>query len=76
MTKTNTKKTVAVGSFLGLFAAPALFAQAPNAGVTEIVTAINGLAPDVTTIVIAGISLGIIVLGAIMAWKVAKRFLG
>ena len=69
-------KMVATTALLGLASAPALLAQETNTGVQDIVTAINGLRPDITTIVTAGIGLGIIVLGAMIAWKVAKKFFG
>lgn len=75
-TKKNTFKVAFLGLLAALFAAPAAMAQTPNEGVTEIVNAINGLKPDVSSIVLAGIGLGIIVLGAMIAWRVAKKFFG
>ena len=72
----NKIKVAFLGLLAALFAAPAAMAQTTNQGVQNIVTAIDGLKPDVTTIVISGIGLGIIVLGAMVAWRVAKRFLG
>lgn len=59
-----------------LLAAPAAMAQtsATNAGVAEVVDAIEGLAPDMGLVVVAGISLALIGLAAVAALALAKRF--
>jgi hypothetical protein len=61
-----------------ILAAPAAMAQttATNAGVAEVVNAIEGLAPDMGFVVVAGIGLALIGLAAVAALGLAKRFFG
>lgn len=73
-TKYNKGKFMLATAGLALLAAPAAMAQTTNQGVQDIVDAIDGLKPDVSTIVTGAIGLGIIVLGASIAWRVAKKF--
>ena len=51
-------------------------AKAENAGVTEIVTALNGLKPDLGTVVAAAIGIALISIGAVAAISLGKRIMG
>lgn len=62
--------TVATASALGAVAASA---QTANEGVDAIVTAINGLKPDMAGVVVAGIGLALIGVGALAAYALFRR---
>lgn len=49
-------------------------AQTANPGVTAIVDAIDGLKPDMGTIVVSGIGLGLIGFIGLAGWALVKRF--
>ena len=75
--KVNKTKLALVTLFLSVFAAPAAMAQgATNAGVAEIVTAIEGLAPDMGFVVTASVVVALVGIGAVLAISLGKRIFG
>jgi len=51
-------------------------AEGTNSGVDAIVAAINGLKPDMGTVVLAGIGLALIGIGACVALNLGKKIMG
>lgn len=64
---------VALASFAAIGSAAA---QDANEGVTQVVTAINSLKPDLGTVVLAAIGIALISIGAVAAISLAKRLMG
>lgn len=60
----------------GLTVASTVGAKAENEGVSEIVTALNGLKPDLGTVVTAAIGIALISIGAVAAISLGKRIMG
>ena len=51
-----------------------ILAQASNEGVSLVNTFIQALNGDLSAIITSAIVIGVIVLGAVMAWRIAKKF--
>ena len=62
---------------LAIVGAPMASAQvATNEGVAEVVTAIDGLKPDLSFVVVAAIGLALIAMGAVIAVRIFRRLAG
>jgi hypothetical protein len=68
------RKAVAFGAAAGATVASA--SAQTNEGVEAITTAINGLKPDMGTVVLAAIGLALIGMGAVAALALGKRIMG
>jgi hypothetical protein len=70
----STRRSLGLVALASLLAAP--LASAQNAGVAEIVDAIEALAPDMGLVIAAAIGIAVIGIGAVAALALGKRLMG
>lgn len=72
----SARRATVLAVIASAIAAPLASAQAANAGVGEIVDALEALAPDMGLVIVAAIGLAVIGIGAVAALALGKRLMG